>query len=260
MLVGAFSATRNMFLRLIFLGATGLALFQILRTGSRGAFLGLLCCLAIGFLAGNMKTRSSLLFIAPIAALILVIFVPQSSMERLTSITGGNGEAEQSYDARRYLLQRSIDITFEHPILGVGAGQFSSVEGAQADAEGHHHAHWQETHNTFTEVSSEVGIPALLCVLWGVGGSFVLFWRLSKQAKRNTNLRQFAMPAYLLVSGTAGICGALFFVNFGYKLYLIVLTGIAIAIQRAIAATESSDTNQNDMAIPNSAARGLKTL
>lgn len=240
MLVAAFSLTRNIAVRLLFLGTTGLALFQILRTGSRGAFLGLLCSVAIGFLAGNMKTRSALLFAAPIAALILLSVMPQSMTERLTTFSGGAGdEAKESYDARRYLLERSIEITFEHPIFGVGAAQFSSVEGAEAAAEGHHHAHWQETHNTFTEVSSEDGIPALICVLWGIGGSFALFWRLSKRANRDSNLRQFAMPAYILVTGTAGICGSLFFVNFAYKLYLVVLTGIAIGVQRAIAAKQA---------------------
>ncbi|MBV9611970.1 MAG: O-antigen ligase family protein [Acidobacteriaceae bacterium] len=246
MLIAAFSLTRNMVWRALFLGSTGVALVQILRTGSRGALLGLLCSAVVAFLAGSMKTRSSLLFLAPIAGLVLLNFVPQSTVDRLSTFSGGNAEeAKESYGARRYLLDKSIHITLEHPIFGVGPGQFSSFEGAEADAEGHHHSNWQETHNTFTEVSSEIGIPALICVLWGVGGSFVLFWRLSKQARKDAALRQYAMPAYLLVAGVAGICGALFFVNFAYRLYLVVLTGIGIAVQRAISSEPGQAPHPN---------------
>ncbi len=246
MLIAAFSLEQNMVFRLIFLGTTGAALLQILRTGSRGALIGILVGVAVGFLCGSMKFRFTLLFLAPVAAAVLLAVMPQSTLERLSSFTGtGTDEAQQSYSARRYLLQRSIDLTIEHPLFGVGPGQFSSSEGAEAAAEGHHHAHWQETHNTFTEVSSEVGIPALMCVLYAVGGSFLLFWRLTKQAKRNTNLRRFALPAYLLVTGTAAICATIFFVNFGYKLYLIVLTGVGIGIARGIGSMVSADIPSN---------------
>ena len=53
---------------------------------------------------------------------------------------------------------RSLEMTANHPIFGVGPGNFQTLTGD-----------WHVTHNTYTELSSECGIPALflfLLLLW----------------------------------------------------------------------------------------------
>ncbi|MBV9158043.1 MAG: O-antigen ligase family protein, partial [Acidobacteriaceae bacterium] len=198
MLIAAFSLQRNMLVRLLFIASSLVALYEIFRTASRGAFLALLVSAVIAFFTGNMKSRFSVLFLAPIVGLAIITMMPESTVTRLLTFSGqGSEEARESYEGRRMLLQRSIDITLEHPILGVGAGQFSSYEGGESDAQGHHHSHWMETHNSFTEISSEDGIPALLCAIWGLAGSLLLFWRLSRNAKKNPALQRFAVAGYV---------------------------------------------------------------
>jgi hypothetical protein len=73
---------------------------------------------------------------------------------RVESIFLGNIEGSQdkgSLAARKRLLIDSLKITMQHPLFGVGPGSFQAVSGT-----------WQPSHNTYTGLSSEAGLPALI--------------------------------------------------------------------------------------------------
>jgi O-antigen ligase len=99
-----------------------------------------------------------------LAALALVI-VWQSSggmlAGRLRGTFNAREETAASYGSaqqRQQLFWRSIEVTMEHPLFGVGPGNFSQISGA-----------WHATHNSFTQMSSEGGIPAFtfyVLILW----------------------------------------------------------------------------------------------
>jgi O-antigen ligase len=210
--------------------------------------LGIVVALVVAFFIGNSRTRSVLLLIAPLAAAAMVAVAPQSTLQRMTTLSDQrNGtEASESFEARRALLTKSINITLDHPLLGVGVGQFGSYEGAASDAEGRHHNNWQETHNTFTEVSSEAGIPAFICFLWGIFGALLVFYRATKITRRNPKFSEMALPIYLVTAGIVGFIGSIFFLSFGYRPYFVVLTGIALGLQQAIlepATQSAADTD-----------------
>src|SRR5208282_1118084 len=66
--------------------------------------------------------------------------------------------ASASQVQRKALLIKSLVVTAQHPLFGVGAGNFQVVSGM-----------WHETHNSYTQMSSEAGLPALilyLMILW----------------------------------------------------------------------------------------------
>jgi putative inorganic carbon (HCO3(-)) transporter len=66
--------------------------------------------------------------------------------------------AYDSAQDRKRLFWRSIEVTKEHPLFGVGPGNFNEVSGQ-----------WHTTHNSFTLMSSEGGIPAVILyvfILW----------------------------------------------------------------------------------------------
>ena len=66
-----------------------------------------------------------------------------------------------SYQQRHELLVTSLHITGEHPLFGVGPGNFQIVSG-----------NWHVAHNSLTELSAEGGIAALLLFLLMVKSSF----------------------------------------------------------------------------------------
>ena len=70
-------------------------------------------------------------------------------------------QAIGSTNQRMLLLQDSIALTLKNPIFGVGPGTFEVGQQQAANSRGVRAA-WRGTHNTYTQVSSEGGIPALV--------------------------------------------------------------------------------------------------
>lgn len=140
-------------------------LWLILGTASRGALLGVLTALLFCLWRVSMMQKV-LLFIATILiAAVAVAVLPGSTLNRLGSLVGQTGdyaeEAGESADARGYLFRQSVTFTVEHPIFGVGPDQFSNFEGKTRVAAGEVGS-WHGTHNAWTQVSSECGLPALI--------------------------------------------------------------------------------------------------
>jgi O-antigen ligase len=132
------------------LGAA-LLVAMIVLSGSRGGFIAL--CVSALLLTWKLKSRKSVAFGLCAIAVVLLLCVP-SYRERMTTIFDTDRDKVGSAQARKELLKRSLEVTSHRPILGVGPGQFQEASGA-----------WHETHNTFTQLSAECGIPALFVFL-----------------------------------------------------------------------------------------------
>ena len=238
MLFAGFSQHTKILFKLVLLGSIPICLYVMLRTGSRGAFIGLAAGLLFTVVTGSSKVKLTFVAVVPVLAIAIFALLPRADFDRLFTFsndaTANHEEAVASYEARQNLLKNSISATLHNPIFGVGAGQFGSYEGNLAIAEGHPHNNWQETHNSFTEISSENGIPALCCMVYAIVGTFLLFFRVYKQAREHPQLNDLATAAFLLATGMISFCVSAFFLNFGYKVYFVVLTGLAIALQRCL--------------------------
>jgi O-antigen ligase len=92
----------------------------------------------------------------------------------------------------------SLETTAKHPLFGIGPGQFENFSGS-----------WHLTHNTYTEFSSEAGLPALCLFLFLVWTTF-----------KNLRVRAADVRLRVLTDGLYGamvgyIVGA-FFLSTGY--------------------------------------------
>ena len=95
-----------------------------------------------------------------------------------------------SLDARRELLTESIRVTMHHPLFGVGPGNFQAYTQS-----------WHVTHNTYTELSSETGLPGLGLFL----AILLLTFRSLKQVSETQGTRRSANSiVYERVAGRAG--------------------------------------------------------
>jgi hypothetical protein len=128
----------------------------LMLTYSRSGFLAMVVAVIFSLLEfGVRNKRYYLLGAAAFCALALLIVGPQSYGDRIRSLVSNDvavyGDAKE---ARAELLVKSLVTTARHPLFGVGPGQFPSYTGT-----------WRVTHNTYTELSSECGIPALILFL-----------------------------------------------------------------------------------------------
>jgi O-antigen ligase len=148
----------------------------------------------------------------------------QSSEPDLTASAAG------STRERKALLMRSISITLNHPLLGVGVGQFSAYVFDEDKRLGVPKEPYLGTHNSYTQLSSEAGIPALLIFL----GILVISWRrlgrLIHAARRD--LRPEAQDVYrtaLAVQAClAGLYTFFFFFHMAYEVFPHIIIGVAL--------------------------------
>jgi O-antigen ligase len=146
------------------------ALIKTLRTGSRAGLLTMVTCFVILFVSGKMKTKVAMLGVAVLLAAIFVAAVPRDIFLRYATVfSGTSGEAGMSASefsavestrARKMLFQESARLMLEHPLFGVGPGIFSAALASEQKQLGQYQT-WHEAHNSFTQLGSEAGIPAL---------------------------------------------------------------------------------------------------
>jgi O-antigen ligase len=223
------------FVRLLCLLATGAGLFEILRTGSRGALVAVTVTVAFLLLRGTMKQRIAIGATAVIALAVLITLLPRDTWNRMLSFEAGAGasqEALQSSDIREHLLQESIRCTLEHPLFGVGIGQFANYEGEWANQEPGH-VGWYETHNSYTEIASEAGIPELLIYLAALVWAFRLLGRITKQAS-GAHKEEMASAAYAITIGVLAYSVAIFFLNFGFAFEFVVVSALVESMWRVV--------------------------
>jgi len=194
--------------------------YAVFLTGSRGGFLAFVVVAAIciwGFaIRGH---RIYLLVFAVLAGLVLWQFAGGMLVGRLKGTFNVNEDAAAAYasgQARQELLLQSIKITKQHPLFGVGPGNFQQVSGS-----------WHETHNSFTEMSAEGGVPALvlyMLILW------TGFKNLSAIKRLARGQRESSLLARALLASLAGYVVGSFFLSVAYQFFPYILVAYTIAL------------------------------
>lgn len=168
----------------------------MLRTGSRGALVCVGMLILMLILRQRLVMRITLLFVSGLVVLLSLVILPNTLKLRYSVLLGHSIEAESvstdqeadrlieasgSANQRVQLLKKSLAITLRHPIFGVGPGNFASKENEEARLLGRPKGLWLGTHNTYTQISSEMGIPGLLFFLFCLYGCWSAIRRTESQ-------------------------------------------------------------------------------
>ncbi|HME01068.1 MAG TPA: O-antigen ligase family protein [Terriglobia bacterium] len=120
---------------------------------------------------------------------------------------------------RREMLRKSIELTLEHPLFGIGPNNFTSTT-----------SHWRETHNNYTQLSAEGGIPALILFLMILWRSFVNLRETRQLAGKGSeeDLWASALKASLLGFMVGSFFSSVAYLFFPYFLmmYTSILRGV----------------------------------
>lgn len=109
--------------RLIFLGCAIFTILCCIYTDSRGAFLGL--AVGILMLLIQLRQRVQVLGALVLVALLASPWLPESYSSRIATIFSSQEQMDASAAARPVLWQIAFRIWQDHPIAGVGLGNFS---------------------------------------------------------------------------------------------------------------------------------------
>jgi O-antigen ligase len=215
----------------------GFELVLILKTVSREGLLLALVVFVFALMRVSITNKVKLSITAFLLCGFAFVTLSPEAMDRyLTLFTSKvSGEAAQSAEAssrlRHQKLMESIELTTRHPIFGVGMGVFmpASVEIAK---ERGGRVDWEMSHNSYTQVSSELGLPGILLLLAIYVTAFRQVWRIDRAAKRSgrEDVRQ---TSFVLLIALAVLCIHFCFDSMAYVFYMPLITGIAAAFAMA---------------------------
>ncbi len=227
----------------ILLGLAALAgLVLVLRTASRGAEIAIAAGGLYYFWHASPGRKLALIACSAAGILALPLVLSQDILLRLRSFSPTATESDESYveqaalqseASRAYLFQKSIEYSLEFPIFGVGPGRFATYEGTNSTLPGLQRGAWQEAHCSYTQVSSEAGLPAFVFFIGGIVITFRLIQRTMREARLRRDSPDIERACLYLMLGMVCFYVAITFVNFAYFFYEPALAGLAIAVSRA---------------------------
>jgi O-antigen ligase len=202
------------------------------RTGSRMGLLALGAGLLFFLIFATVPQRVFIVLAGVLCIGLAPFLLPQKIMERFTTFfsahTAAGEEAAESAAARETMLKRGIQMTMEHPIVGVGPGEFIDAEAKEAAAQGHRGL-WRYTHNAYTELSSETGLIGLALFVFAM---FRSYRGLSRYRSRFPSARVRRAALCIQIAVLISAIGA-FFLSIAYSGILYAIMGIAAAFQLA---------------------------
>lgn len=195
--------------------------YAVFRTSSRAGLISLTIAAGICLWEFAVKGRRRyLLVVVGVVGVVFMVFFGSGVMNRFRSPDSDTSEgtpaanadeesAAQSSEQRRALFIQSLRVTAQHPLFGVGPGNFSVVSG-----------NWHVTHNSYTQMSSECGVPALVLYILILWNGFANLRSAKRLAGTGLELKMFASG--LRASLAAFVVGA-FFASVAYQFFTYFL-------------------------------------
>ncbi len=218
-------------------------LISAAKTGSRAGIIGAGGMGLFYFLRGSVSNKILLVLATVVTVVCGLFFVPQSMLQRLSTINESFGvvntaaardnEALGSAAGRQQLLFDSIRITLQHPLFGVGPGQFAEFRWGENHSVGFGRGYYV-THNTYTQISSEDGIPGLVFFLGLLIGTYRTIRSARKLNTPNSHKDWRACQALatgLELSFTCIVIFGFFTANAQY-IFWYLIGGLALALER----------------------------
>jgi len=221
-------------------------------TGSRGG----LATLAVMFILYFLPLPVNQKVVVAVATLMLAVFAiawsTRSALDRYRTILGSTSDQAQlsesersaldSSELRKQLLLASLRLTLRHPLLGVGPGMFE-VANADYTKETTGQASfnaWHETHNMFTQLSCEEGLPGLFLYGLALVFCFKIVRSAEKRARLDPALSLVRHMAFALRLSLIAFTGTAIFASNAYMYYFPMLAALCVILDRAVAAQISS--------------------
>ncbi len=216
-----------------------LSTFYAFRTGSRGCAIAASALLILIFLSSPNKWKVAALGLAMLP--VALAAGSSGSLHRLSLlITDPSTPAETAEDLasvasqvqREEVFKTSLRYTLSHPLFGVGPDQFAAAVSQDA-ARASQPTPWLGTHNTYTQISSECGIPALIFYVAVIGLSLRANFRLYLRTRAHPAYRELAGLSRCLLASILVYAVSAFFFHMAYSAYLPALAGFTVALQFA---------------------------
>jgi O-antigen ligase len=241
----------NAFLRIVTAAAAAPMLLAVVQTGSRSALLAIAVMIVMTFLRVGYMGRLALVLVIAGGVVFAVVALPRAVMSRYmlmltdtddvrelpfegAQVSKTEAIAVASSESRKFLLLQSLRFTIQHPIFGVGPGTFQHVSVQETASEGKR-SMWRETHNMYTQISSETGLTGFFLYF---GTLAVLFRKFRSLRLRCEGDRRLDSVRHLLLIYSTSFISVLVtgaFSSIGYQLLVPTMIGLASVLHAGCA-------------------------
>jgi O-antigen ligase len=235
----------GVFRRVFAAGLGGAIFLGLIKSGSRAGLYSLGVMVLLIVLRASLFRKIQIVLAAGLLLASIFTVLPGYLRDRYFTFSSTEDEQyESEADARmassaagstlqrQHIFRESVSITLTHPVFGVGLGNFAAyVNQINRDAARLKEA-YLGTHNSYTQMSSEAGIPALLMWL----GIMVATWRSLTRLIRATRhdprpkAREICQTAHAAQVCLGGLCAFLNFITMAYDIFPHMVIGLAIAV------------------------------
>jgi O-antigen ligase len=225
-------------------GVMVLILITTFRTGSRGAMIGFVVMLLVVFVRAQILGKMKIILAGVLFLGIVMTTMPGRLISRYKTTVNedeaADGEmgdamaesASTSTQSRKVLLRHSLIFTMKHPLFGVGPGMFEVADDAYMKSSGFRKGTWLGTHNSYTQVSSELGIPAFLFFVAAVWMSLKGPYSLYTKTRGDPRLEDIGTVALGLHYCMVVYAVTILFEHIAYTIMLPVFGGLAACLLR----------------------------
>jgi len=223
--IALFLSIRPKLPRVLLALATLVMTAAVFVTYSRGGFLAL--ALASAVLLWKIGRRAPLptAGFAVVAAMLLAVSLPPNYLLRLASITDASRDTRGSATSRTRLLNRSVEVALQNPVFGVGMNNFSQVS-----------INGYVSHNAYTQVAAEMGLPALAIYLGFILVPLARLRRIERETRALSRTHEGYKRVHFLAIGLqASLLGFMvgsFFLSVAYYWFIYYLVGYAVCVGR----------------------------
>jgi putative inorganic carbon (hco3(-)) transporter len=244
MWAGRYEARRA--LRVAALGCGALALCGIVMTYSRGGFVALVVLVIAMLATGLMRARHMIALTVVFAALVTVVMPHyvarlQTLQAADGAVTQSGGEADGALRGRATENLAALHAFGDHPILGVGPGEFFAREStAYANAlDLRFLGGRRRAHSLYLEMAADTGVAGLALFLAIAATTMAGLWRLSRFWDGRRRFAESALARAFVLSLVAYLTSGLF-LQLAYQRYFWLLIAVANAALWALGRERST--------------------
>jgi O-antigen ligase len=257
--VGAAVTTKGL-QRILYFACAGLMAAGVLVTFSRGGFLGLLASCAVLVWKMGRANRLATALVGGFALGMVLVAAPGGYGGRILTIFDTASDPTGSAQERTELLKRGIELAVNHPIVGVGMGNFHIYS-----------IHEKVAHNAYVETAAELGVVGFLAYLTLLVAPFRSLRRIERDTRTDEapddDAARLRRETYLLCVALQAsfvaymVCSFFASIEYQWLLYYIVAHAVAMRrIHAAHVATAGEGAETALVPVPSSRRRGRGVL
>ncbi len=223
----ALALTRRGLARAAYFACAAILAMGVIITFSRGGFLGLVAMAGLLLWKVGRRNKATTALAIGIVVMVFLIAMPVGYSSRITSIFDTSSDPTGSAQARKDLLERAASVAANHLVIGVGMGNYSIYS-----------IHEQRAHNSFLEISAELGVAGLIAYLVMLFAPLRSLRRIEQD--NFAGLRRGRQEIYYLVAAVQAslvayiVCSC--FGSIQYHWFLYYPLAYAVALKRICAA------------------------